>query len=223
MINCIAESNWESGFHFEPGARLDASGREIGPRTRCEGLVLKGCIAKNNGWRNTDPARFFMSGFYVHRNANLTDCSSVHNRNAGFYVQGGEKLRFDGCSDRNSTYGWMIVKSSHGIVLEGCRSDQAAHLGALGRVHEPAHGHGLHADRCGRRPRGPVPARVVQGRPPVRPSGHGLLVRDRGLRPGGHGRDHARGLRQPLRDHGPPCVGGARRPGRARPGRSSRD
>ena len=125
VTNCIAESNWESGFHFEPGARLDASGREIGPRTRCEGLVLEGCIAKNNGWRNTDPDRFFMSGFYVHRNANLTGCSAVHNRNAGFYVQGGEKIRFDGCSDRNSTYGWMIVKSSHDVTLEGCRSENA--------------------------------------------------------------------------------------------------
>jgi hypothetical protein len=124
VTNCIAESNWESGFHFEPGARIDASGREIGPRTRCEGLVLEGCVAKNNGWRNTDPGRFFMSGFYVHRNANLTDCSSVHNRNAGFYVQGGEAIRFDDCSDRGSTYGWAIVKSSHGVTLAGCRSDQ---------------------------------------------------------------------------------------------------
>ena len=125
IVNCIAESNWESGFHFEPGARIDASGREIGPRTRCEGLVLEGCISKNNGWRNTDAGRFFMSGFYVHRNTNLTDCSSVNNRNAGFYVQGGEAIRFDGCSDRNSTYGWVIVKSSHGVVLANCRSDQA--------------------------------------------------------------------------------------------------
>ena len=157
VVNCIAESNWESGFHFEPGARLDASGREIGPRTRCEGLVLEGCIAKNNGWRNTDPARFFMSGFYVHRNANLTDCSSVHNRNAGFSVQGGEKLRFDGCSDRDSTYGWLIVKSSHGVALAGCRSDQAAHLGALGRVREPPCGHGLHADRRRAPPAGSSP------------------------------------------------------------------
>ena len=125
VIDCIAESNWESGFHFEPGARLDASGREIGPRTVSEGVVLEGCIAKNNGWRNTDPGRFFMSGFYIHRNANLTDCSSIDNRNAGFYVQGGENVRFDGCSDLNSTYGWLIVKSSSRIVLEGCRSDDA--------------------------------------------------------------------------------------------------
>jgi hypothetical protein len=124
VVNCIAESNWESGFHFEPGSRLDASGREIGPRTKCEGLVLENCIAKNNGWRNTDPERFFMSGFYVHRNANLTGCSAVHNRNAGFYVQGGERIRFDDCSDQNSTYGWLVVKSSHDVVLAGCRADQ---------------------------------------------------------------------------------------------------
>ncbi|MEN6343623.1 MAG: right-handed parallel beta-helix repeat-containing protein [Methanospirillum sp.] len=125
VINCIAESNWESGFHFEPGARLDATGREIGPATRSEGVVLEGCIAKNNGWRNTDPERFFMSGFYVHRNANLTECSAIHNRNAGFYVQGGQNIRFDGCTDRGSTYGWEIVKSSHDVTLAGCRSDQA--------------------------------------------------------------------------------------------------
>jgi hypothetical protein len=125
VVNCIAESNWESGFHLEPGARTDASGREIGPRTVCEGVVFESCIAKNNGWRNTDPDRFFMSGFYVHRNANLTGCSSIHNRNSGFYVQGGETIRFDACTDRGSTYGWMIVKSSHDVVLDGCRSDDA--------------------------------------------------------------------------------------------------
>jgi hypothetical protein len=87
--------------------------------------VLQNCIAKNNGWRNTDPGRFFMSGFYVHRNANLTGCSAVHNRNAGFYVQGGERIRFDRCSDQGSTYGWLVVKSSHDVVLENCRSDEA--------------------------------------------------------------------------------------------------
>ncbi len=125
VVNCIAESNWESGFHAEPGTRLDAAMREIGPRTRCEGLVFKNCIAKNNGWRNTDPARFFMSGFYVHRNAVLQDCRSVHNRNAGFYVQGGSALRYDRCSDVGSTYGWRIGKSSQGIELENCSSRDA--------------------------------------------------------------------------------------------------
>ena len=125
VVNCIAASNWESGFHFEPGARADASGREIGPRTRCENLSLENCISMDNGWRNTDPGRFFMSGYYVHRNANLTGCRSVHNRNAGFYVQGGTEARFEDCSDEGSTYGWMLVKSTHDVVLDGCRSDDA--------------------------------------------------------------------------------------------------
>ncbi|NLX49290.1 MAG: hypothetical protein GXY82_05350 [Methanospirillum sp.] len=125
VVNCIAESNWESGFHAEPGSRVDASGREIGPRTVCEGLVLENCISKNNGWRNTAPGRFFMSGFYVHRNANLTGCQSFHNRNAGFYVQGGEDLLFEDCTDRGSTYGWLIVKASREITLRNCTSDRA--------------------------------------------------------------------------------------------------
>src|SRR5690606_3688960 len=102
-----------------------ASGREIGPRTRCENLSLENCISMDNGWRNTDPGRFFMSGYYVHRNANLTGCRSVHNRNAGFYVQGGTEVRFEDCSDEGSTYGWMLVKSTHDVVLDGCRSDDA--------------------------------------------------------------------------------------------------
>ncbi|MGD9937602.1 MAG: hypothetical protein AB7S61_09040 [Methanoregulaceae archaeon] len=125
VINCIAESNWESGFHAEPGARLDAELREIGPRTRCEGLVMTNCVAKNNGWRNTDPGRFFMSGFYVHRNAVLTGCRSIHNRNAGFYVQGGSSLVYDSCTDAGSTYGWRIIKSSQDIELRSCTSSDA--------------------------------------------------------------------------------------------------
>jgi len=125
VINCIAESNWESGFHAEPGARLDASMHEIGPRTRCEGLVLRNCITKNNGWRNTDPGRFFMSGFYIHRNAVLQQCRSVNNRNAGYYVQGGSALNFDRCTDEGSTYGWRIGKSSQAIDLVNCSSHNA--------------------------------------------------------------------------------------------------
>ncbi|HOT94080.1 MAG TPA: right-handed parallel beta-helix repeat-containing protein [Methanoregulaceae archaeon] len=125
LINCISESNWESGFHAEPGARLDGEMREIGPRTRCEGLVLTNCVAKNNGWRNTDPGRFFLSGFYIHRNAVLSGCRSIHNRNAGFYVQGGSSLLFDRCTDSGSTYGWRIMKSSQEIRLSSCTSSDA--------------------------------------------------------------------------------------------------
>ena len=36
VVNCVAENNWESGFHLEPGARYGENGEDIGPRTGLE-------------------------------------------------------------------------------------------------------------------------------------------------------------------------------------------
>ena len=203
--NCIAESNWESGFHFEPGARLDASGREIGPRTRCEGVVLEGCIAKNNGWRNTDPDRFFMSGSTSTGTRTSRTAARSTTGTPGSPSRAASKLRFEDCSDRGSTYGWVIVKSSHGIALAGCRSDQAriwalwaAYASRLAVTDFTQTGAGA--------------ARGVQsmlgwyrddpryGRP-VTDSSFEIAASG----PADTARDHARGVRQPLRDHGPPA------------------
>ena len=123
VINCIADNNWESGFHFEPGDRIDDAGKEIGPATRTVGVVLQNCLSQNNGYRNTNPAHYFMAGYYVHRNTVLTNCRAIHNRNAGFFVQGGSNLTFEGCGDERSTYGWEVIKSSSGVTLNNCTAD----------------------------------------------------------------------------------------------------
>jgi PKD repeat protein len=116
VLNCVAEDNWQSGFHFEPGEDKG---------TIKKAITLTNCVARGNGQRN--PATYpytstFLSGFYVHFNAAVTDCTSIDNRNAGFYVEGGDQVVFTRCTDRNSSYGWKIVKNVHNIRLEDCAS-----------------------------------------------------------------------------------------------------
>ncbi len=116
VIDCRAEDNWQSGFHFEPGEDKG---------TIKKAITFTRCIASRNGQRN--PAAYpytstFLSGFYVHFNAVVTDCQSIDNKNAGFYVEGGDQVVFTRCTDRNSTYGWKIVKNARNIRLEDCAS-----------------------------------------------------------------------------------------------------
>ncbi len=119
VVNCLAEDNWQSGFHFEPGEDKG---------TVKKAITLTGCTAERNGQRN--PAAFpyistFLSGFYVHFNAAVTDCVSIDNKNAGFYVEGGDSVVFTRCTDTGSTYGWKVVKNARNIRLEDCESDGA--------------------------------------------------------------------------------------------------
>ncbi|ACL17649.1 PKD domain containing protein [Methanosphaerula palustris E1-9c] len=115
LIGCIADDNWESGFHFEPG-------EDETPPTVKQGIVIRDCISRNNGQRNTltYPYHTFMSGFFVSRNAVLTNCKAINNRNAGFFVQGGRNIIFNDCTDDGSSYGWKIVKWSSGVTLNDC-------------------------------------------------------------------------------------------------------
>ncbi len=117
LIGCIADDNWESGFHFEPG-------EDETPPTVKQGIVIRDCISRNNGQRNTltYPYHTFMAGFFVHRNAVLTNCRAINNRNAGYFVQGGRNIVFNGCTDDGSSYGWKIVKWSSGVTLNDCRA-----------------------------------------------------------------------------------------------------
>ncbi len=119
VINCRAEDNWQSGFHFEPGEDKG---------TIKKAISLSGCRAERNGQRN--PAAYpyistFLSGFYVHFNAAVTDCVSVDNKNAGFYVEGGSSVVFTRCSDTGSTYGWKVVKNARNIRLQDCTTTDA--------------------------------------------------------------------------------------------------
>lgn len=116
VVNCIAASNWESGFHFEPGGHVT-------PKTVAEDIRMEDCVSIGNGQRNTKGYPYtdsFMSGYYVHNDAVLVNCTSERNRNAGFFVHGGRTVTFDRCTDTGSTYGWKVVKDSHDITLKDC-------------------------------------------------------------------------------------------------------
>jgi hypothetical protein len=117
----VAENNWESGFHLEPGARYDDAGGDIGPRTVSKNIYFRDCVSSNNG-RSTYASHFFMSGYYLSRDTHLENCQSLNNRNAGFYVHGGADSSFTNCTDRSSTYGWKVCKASSDIELRDCSS-----------------------------------------------------------------------------------------------------
>ncbi len=122
VVNCVAENNWESGFHLEPGARYDSNGGNIGPRTVSQNIVFKNCVSSNNGQRNTYAGHFFMSGYYLSRDTHLENCVSFNNRNCGYYVHGGANSSFVGCTDDGSTYGWKVCKASEVITITDCTS-----------------------------------------------------------------------------------------------------
>jgi FlaG/FlaF family flagellin (archaellin) len=122
VVNCVASDNWESGFHLEPGARYNDAGDEIGPRTVSKSVRFTDCTSSGNGQRNAYAGHFFMSGYYLSRNTTLTNCVSLNNRNAGFYVHAGENCDFTDCQDTGSTYGWKVCKASSDITLTDCIS-----------------------------------------------------------------------------------------------------
>lgn len=123
VYNCTADNNWESGFHFEPGARYDDNGGDIGPRTLSEDVTLDNCTSVNNGIRNTYEGKFFLSGYYLSRNTTLTNCTSAGNANAGFYVHGGTNSQFINCNDTGSkNSGFFVIKGSSDITIDNCTS-----------------------------------------------------------------------------------------------------
>lgn len=116
VLRCRAEDNWESGFHFEPGGHVT-------PKTIAEDIWMEDCISIGNGHRNTKPYPYsdtFSSGYYVHNNAVIINCTSEKNKNAGFFVHGGRNATFEECSDVGSTYGFKIVKDSREVTLRNC-------------------------------------------------------------------------------------------------------
>ena len=116
VLRCRAEDNWESGFHFEPGGHVT-------PKTEAADIRMEDCVSIGNGQRNTKGYPYtdsFMSGYYVHNNAVLVNCTSEKNRNAGYFVHGGRNVTFEGCTDDGSTYGWKVVKDSHDVTLNDC-------------------------------------------------------------------------------------------------------
>ncbi len=127
LINCLAEDNWENGFHTEPGWWLGT-----------KNFYMENCVSRNNGQRKPAEAPYrdsYLSGYYVHRNSYLKNCVSENNKNAGFFAHDGTKTTFDGCIDIGSTYGFKIVKGCSDMTLKDCWSKDAkewAFWGAFG-------------------------------------------------------------------------------------------
>lgn len=120
VYNCMADNNWESGFHFEPGARYGDNGEDIGIRTRSEDVTLDNCTSIDNG-RSKYPSKFFLSGYYLSRNTTLTNCFAANNTNAGFYVHGGNNADFENCTAVNNTKaGFLVIKGSSDITINNC-------------------------------------------------------------------------------------------------------
>jgi hypothetical protein len=127
LINCLAEDNWENGFHCEPGWYLGT-----------KNFYMENCVSRNNGQRKPADAPYrdsYLSGYYIHRNSVLKNCVSENNKNAGFFAHDGYTTTFDGCMDIGSTYGFKIVKGCKDITLKDCWSQDAkewAFWGAFG-------------------------------------------------------------------------------------------
>ena len=127
LINCLAEDNWENGFHAEPGWYLGT-----------KNFYMENCVSRNNGQRKPADAPYrdsYLSGYYIHRNSYLKNCVSDHNKNAGFFAHDGVNTTFDHCIDTGSTYGFKIVKGCKDITLKECWSQDAkewAFWGAFG-------------------------------------------------------------------------------------------
>jgi hypothetical protein len=141
VLDCYAEDCWETGFYFEPNFQNPAD-----PNTAVPVQVnsrVTNCTAVNNGWRNTDPGRFYMSGFYLSEGVTVERCRAVNNKNNGFWVwQCAKNVLIRNCEDIGSDFSFQ-VRSGSNIRLEGCVSRQARTYalyawGTVGQVLEVA-------------------------------------------------------------------------------------
>ena len=125
--NCRAEDCWESGFYFEPNFYNGAD-----PNTAIPVQVnsrVTNCVSANNGWRNTEPTRFYMSGFYLSCGVTLSNCVAINNRKNGFWIwQGAEDVVLKSCIDSGSDYGFQL-RTGQRLRLENCFSKSARTYG----------------------------------------------------------------------------------------------
>ena len=125
--NCRAEDCWESGFYFEPNFRNPADPNpEIPVQVNSR---VTNCVSTNNGWRNTEPTRFYMSGFYLSSGVTLSNCVAINNRRNGFWIwQGAEDVVLKSCIDSGSDYGFQL-RTGQRLRLENCFSKNARTYG----------------------------------------------------------------------------------------------
>jgi len=86
---------------------------------------LNNCVAVNNGWRNTEPTRFYMTGFYLSCGVTLKNCIAINNRNCGFWIwQSARDVVMNGCIDSGSDRSFQL-RTGQGLRLENCFSKNA--------------------------------------------------------------------------------------------------
>ncbi|HOT95321.1 MAG TPA: carbohydrate-binding protein, partial [Methanoregulaceae archaeon] len=121
--NCRAEDCWESGFYFEPNFY---NGND--PNTAIPVQVnsrLNNCVAVNNGWRNTEPTRFYMTGFYLSCGVTLNNCVAINSRNNGFWVwQSAKDVILNNCTDDGSDKSFQ-VRTGTNLRFNNCVSKNA--------------------------------------------------------------------------------------------------
>ena len=118
--NCRAEDCWESGFYFEPNfynGNDPNSAIPVQVNSR-----VSNCVAVNNGWRNTEPTRFYMTGYYLSCGVTLTNCVSINSKNNGFWVwQGAKDVILNGCTDDGSDKAFQVRTGSN-LKFNNCIS-----------------------------------------------------------------------------------------------------
>ena len=121
--NCRAEDCWESGFYFEPNFYNGAD-----PNTAIPVQVnsrVNNCVAVNNGWRNTEPTRFYMTGYYLSSGVTLNNCVALNSRNNGFWVwQSAKDVVLNSCTDDGSDKSFQ-VRSGTNLRFNNCVSKNA--------------------------------------------------------------------------------------------------
>ena len=127
VINCRAEDNWESGFYFEPNY---VSGDDPNMNLPIQkNSVMTNCVSVNNGWRNTDPTRFYLTGFYLSSAVTLNNCVAINNKNNGFWVwQSAQDVILNNCTDDGSNYAFQF-RTGGNIQLNNCVSKNARTYG----------------------------------------------------------------------------------------------
>lgn len=127
VTNCRAEDNWESGFYFEPNF---VSGDDPNMDLPIQkNSVMTNCVSVNNGWRNTDPTRFYLTGYYLSCGVTLNNCVAINNKNNGFWVwQSAQDVILNSCTDDGSNYAFQFRTGSN-IQLNNCVSKNARTYG----------------------------------------------------------------------------------------------
>ena len=109
---------WQDGFHLD--------GSWDGHRQIAKDVLFERCRASWNGHRSgTKPAELYQSGYYV-QSARLVDCTTDHNRKAGFLCKnqiGG--LVLERCRDTGSAYLLVVEYGGERMRVEGFVSDGA--------------------------------------------------------------------------------------------------